>query len=164
MITDSNIGESVYTLIELPLGDLGYDVVRIRVNKGRGSSKILQIMIENKDNREVTVKDCEKASYNISALFDVEDIIDFPYNLEVSSPGIDRPLTRLKDFEKHVGEEMKMETSMLVDGNRKFLGIIDDVEGNKIFLKLKEETEEKILSVDFDCIKKAKLVLSNKIF
>lgn len=157
MITDGNISENIYKLIELPLSELGYEVVRIRFGERGGSDMVLQIMIENKNESIVTIKDCEKASVNISAILDVEDIISSSYNLEVSSPGIDRPLTRLKDFSNSLGKKIKIELFEQIEGRKRFSGSVDKVEESNIFFKLDDQDE--IISIKFGDMKKAKLVL-----
>ena len=95
-------------LVEPSLDSMGYDLVRVRVT-GSGQPT-LQIMAERKDRQDMTVEDCANISRNLSAVLDVEDPISESYALEVSSPGMDRPLTRLEDYERFAGFEAKIET------------------------------------------------------
>ena len=158
----------IYTLIASSLGRLGYEVVRVKMLE-EGGRHILQIMLDCTDGRQITVEDCEKASKQISALLDVEDPIAEQYDLEVSSPGIDRPLTRRKDFERFKNLEIKVETRIPVNGQKRFRGrlkgLIDD---NDILLTsnvvaLGGAQEEIEIRIPFDAIAKAKLILNDEL-
>ena len=144
-------------LIEPPLNSMGYDLVRVRVT-GSGHPT-LQIMAERKDRQVMTVEDCAKISRNLSAVLDIEDPISEAYSLEVSSPGMDRPLTRLEDYERFAGCEAKIETKRPYDGNRKFTGRLAGVHGKSIAIG-GESGEAKI---HFDQIARAKLVLTDEL-
>ncbi len=112
---DRRIAEIITPVIE----DLGYELVRVRLMTGKEST--LQIMAQRPDG-SIEVDDCAAISTAVSAILDVEDPIVDAYTLEVSSPGIDRPLTRLKDFDRWIGFEAKIETEELIDGRRRFKG------------------------------------------
>ena len=112
---DKRLAEIVTPVIE----GLGFELVRLRLMSGK--TKTLQIMAERPDG-SIDVDDCGQISTAVSALMDVEDPIEDNYALEVSSPGIDRPLTRLKDFDTWQGYEAKLETTELIDGRRRFKG------------------------------------------
>ena len=109
-------------IIEESVKELGFTLVRIKFSGGQVGRNKLQIMTEPKDGREMTVKDCEILSRHISALLDVEDPIASAYVLEVSSPGIDRPLTRIEDFDRFNGELAKITLRLMLDGRRRFRG------------------------------------------
>jgi ribosome maturation factor RimP len=107
-------------MIEPSLEGMGYDLVRVLL-QGR-QNPVLQIMAERKDGAAMTVEDCADISRQVSALLDVDDPIAGAYSLEVSSPGIDRPLTRPKDYETYAGFEAKLETNEPLEGRKRFRG------------------------------------------
>ncbi len=143
-------------IIEPAAGNLGFEIVRL---KWIGDT--LQIMIDQHNGATITVDDCEKVSHTVSALLDVEDIIDKAYRLEVSSPGIDRPLTRLKDFENWQGFETKIDTREPVEGRKKFKGTVTRVGEEDIDFKLKGE--ETVFTIPYAKIHEAKLVLNDEL-
>ena len=112
----------VIQIIEEAVNELGFNLVRVRFSGGQGSRNQLQIMAEPKKEREMTVEDCQMLSRHISALLDVDDPIVSAYVLEISSPGIDRPLTRLEDFDRFNGELVKIVLRLMLDGRRRFQG------------------------------------------
>ncbi len=138
--------------------DLGLELVRLRLMAGR--TPTLQIMAQRPDG-SMEVEDCARLSTAISAVLDVEDPITDAYHLEVSSPGIDRPLTRLKDFSEWVGHEAKLETEELIDGRRRFKGILAGVEGDEVLLELDDAKEPVTIGLRFDWLSDAKLVLTD---
>lgn len=154
MVLESKIEE----LIGPSLEAMGFLVVRIRIIGG-GENKTLQIMIDRTDEQPISVDDCALASRNASAILDVDDPINGAYLLEVSSPGIDRPLTKERDFERYAGFEAKVELQDVQDGQRRFrgrlLGCADGV------VKLLTETGE--TSLPFGTIAAAKLVLTDEL-
>jgi ribosome maturation factor RimP len=107
-------------MIEPSLEGMGYELVRVLM-QGR-QRPVLQIMAERKDAKAMTVEDCADISRQVSALLDVDDPIETAYSLEVSSPGIDRPLTRPKDYETYAGFEAKLETAEPLEGRKRFRG------------------------------------------
>jgi ribosome maturation factor RimP len=145
----------VEDLLAPALDALGYAIVRVQLNTGRRAT--LQIMAERRDGAAMSVDDCTQISRAASALLDVEDPISGPYDLEVSSPGIDRPLTRLQDFERFAGFEAKLETDRLLDGRRRFRGRILGVAEGELIRVRDGEVE---YAVPFDAVAKAKLVLT----
>jgi ribosome maturation factor RimP len=147
---DRRMAEIITPVIE----DMGYELVRVRLMSGKES--ILQIMADRPDGG-IEVDDCAKISQAISAVLDVEDPIIEAYTLEVSSPGIDRPLTRLKDFEMFEGYEAKIETADLIDGRRRFKGQLAGIEGNEVLINVEEGT----IGLQFDWLSDAKLVLTD---
>ncbi len=144
-------------LVEPPLDAMGYELVRVRVTGG--GHPTLQVMAERKDRREMTVEDCAEISRNLSALLDVEDPIPEAYALEVSSPGIDRPLMRLQDYERFAGFEARIETKRPRDGRRKFTGRLAGVRGQCVAIG--GETGE--AEIPFDEIERAKLMLTDEL-
>jgi len=118
---------------------------------------VLQIMADRPDGG-IEVDDCAKISRAVSAVLDVEDPISGEYVLEVSSPGIDRPLTRLKDFQTYAGHEAKLETHEMIDGRRRFKGVLQGVEDGEILVEIEEDT---VIGLDFDMLSDAKLVLTD---
>jgi len=149
---DRRMAEIITPVIE----DLGYELVRIRLMSGK--TTILQVMAD-KPNGGIEVDDCAVISNAISAVLDVEDPILDAYALEVSSPGIDRPLTRLKDFAMFEGYEAKIETSELIDGRRRFKGELAGVEGEEVLINIEEGT----IGLQFDWLSDAKLVLTDEL-
>jgi ribosome maturation factor RimP len=122
-------------------------------------NKTLQIMAERIDKGEMTVEDCASISREISAILDVEDPISDAYALEVSSPGIDRPLVRLKDFERYAGFDARVDMNFLVEGRKKFKGKLLGIQDDKIEIRVKEETFE----LPFGEIRRAKLLLTQEL-
>ncbi len=142
-------------LIAPALGDMGYEIVRI-VFSGRPAR--LQIMAERQDRRGMTVEDCAEISRAVNALLDVEDPIPGHYHLEVSSPGIDRPLTRLTDFERFAGFEARVEMRQPSDGRRRYSGRLRGLAGTAVRL---ETAAGEQVELPFEEISKAKLVLTD---
>ena len=138
------------------LEGLGYELIRIRLMGG--NTKTLQIMADKPDGG-IEVDDCATISTNVSAVLDVEDPITENYALEVSSPGIDRPLTRLKDFAAWAGYEVKLETDELIDGRRRFKGILAGTEDDDVLVEIEEGT----IGLKFDWLSDAKLVLTDEL-
>ncbi|MGH6947236.1 MAG: ribosome maturation factor RimP, partial [Kiloniellales bacterium] len=145
----------VEALIAPALGALGYEIVRVILTGER--RPVLQIMVERQDGVAIGVEDCAEVSRTVSALLDVEEPITSAYTLEVSSPGIDRPLTRLADFERFAGFEARVELNAPRDGRRRFSGRLLGVAGETV--RLKSDTGE--VALPFDAIAKAKLLLTD---
>lgn len=134
---------------------MGYDIVRILM-VGSGADQTLQIMAERPDGT-MLIDDCSRLSQALSALLDVEDLIPDAYVLEVSSPGIDRPLTRLKDFENYKDNEARIELSVPQNGQKKFRGMLRGLDGENVQI----ETDTGMASLPFRDIDKAKLILTD---
>ena len=149
---DRRMAEIITPVIE----DLGYELVRVRLMSGKNT--ILQIMAD-KPEGGIEVDDCAKISTAVGATLDVEDPIVDEYALEVSSPGFDRPLTRLKDFENFEGYEAKIETTELIDGRRRFKGQLAGIDGNDVLINVEEGT----IGLQFDWLSDAKLVLTDEL-
>ena len=142
--------------------DMGYRLVRVRINGDNGCT--LQIMAENARG-EFTIEDCERFSNEISPILDVEDPINREYHLEVSSPGIDRPLVRLSDFAQWIGHEAKIELANMVDGRRRYRGTIEAVEGNKVLIHLPDVPEggQQVHEIEIENLAEAKLMMTDKL-
>lgn len=154
---DRRLAEIISPVIE----DMGFELVRIRLMSGK--TQTLQIMAE-RPTGGIEVDECADISTAISAVLDVEDPILDSYALEVSSPGIDRPLTRLKDFETYEGWEAKLETSELIDGRRRFKGELAGVEGDEVLVNVEGSSEGEdtvTLGLKFDWLSDAKLLLTD---
>jgi ribosome maturation factor RimP len=149
---DRRLAEIITPVIE----DLGYELVRVRLMSGKET--VLQIMADKPDGG-IEVDDCAAISTAVSATLDVEDPILDAYTLEVSSPGIDRPLTRLKDFEMFEGYDAKIETDELIDGRRRFKGILAGIDGDEILINVAEGT----IGLRFEWLSEAKLVLTDEL-
>jgi ribosome maturation factor RimP len=149
---DRRIAEIITPVVE----DMGFEVVRVRLMTGKES--ILQIMVQRPDG-QIEVDECGQISTAISAVMDVEDPILDVYTLEVSSPGIDRPLTRMKDFDQWEGFEAKVETDELIDGRRRFKGQLAGTEGDEVLITIAEGT----IGLKFEWLSDAKLVLTDEL-
>lgn len=137
----------------------GYEIVRLRL-MGSDHARRLQIMAETPDG-EMNVEDCAKLSRAVSEILDAADPIKGEYTLEVSSPGVDRPLTRLKDFVTYEGFEAKIELDRMAEGRKRFRGQLVGVEDDNVAIDL--EGEEETALVPFAWIVEAKLVLNDKL-
>ena len=156
-MTGSDLSSRIERILAPSLEAMGYEIVRVQLTGGR--SPTLQIMVERVDSRPLTVDDCAAVSRAASALLDVEDPIAGAYCLEISSPGIDRPLVRPKDFERFAGHEVKVETGAAVDGRRRFRGRLVGLAGDHVKLDMPEGPAELPLSA----IHKARLVLTDEL-
>ena len=156
LIAKAAIDKRMASIVQPVIEDLGYELVRLRLMSGKSTT--LQIMAE-RPNGGIEVDDCAIISSEVSAILDVEDPIEAEYALEVSSPGIDRPLTRLKDFSAWAGFEAKLETSELIDGQRRFKGMLRGVEGNEVLIEIQQGT----IGLDFEWLTEAKLVLTDEL-
>ncbi len=153
----NQVHDRVRRLVEEPLTEMGYEVVRVNLS---GSSRpILQIMAERIDGATMTVDDCTDISHTVSLLLDTEDPIAGAYALEVSSPGIDRPLTRPKDFERFAGFEVRMETRWPIEGRRRFRGRLKGLKDGLIAVA----TDKGDAEVPFEDVVKAQLVLTDEL-
>lgn len=135
----------------------GYEIVRLRLMGGQ-TARRLQIMAERPDG-DMNVEDCTRLSRAVSQILDAADPIQGEYLLEVSTPGIDRPLTRLKDFASYEGLEARIELDRLAEGRKRFKGQLAGVEGDAIGIDLEGESDTAL--IPFDWIVEAKLVLTD---
>lgn len=150
---ENRISDIVRPVIE----DMGYALVQAKMTSD-DKRNILQILAEDPKTHNLGVDDCAKLSRAVSAMLDVEDPIAGAYTLEMSSPGIDRPLTRTQDFETYKGLEAKIELDMPIEGQKKFRGFLQGLtEENEISLK----TDQGMVAFSPDSVHKAKLVLTD---
>lgn len=164
-IVEVGAAASVAALIEPMLHDLGFRLVRVTITGKEG--KTLQIMAERPDGT-ITIDDCETISRQVSPLLDVHDPVAGAYRLEVSSPGIDRPLVRASDFEDWAGFEAKLELSEPVDGRRRFKGVLDGydatVSGGEVRIECElPEVGRQVLGLPARLVRDAKLVLTDEL-
>lgn len=150
----------IFQLIRGPAEAAEFEIVRVRYGLHDGHT--LQIMAERPDGT-MTVADCEALSKLLSALLDVEDPIPGEYNLEISSPGIDRPLTRVKDFARWAGFEAKLELMEAIDGRKRFRGLLHGFEDGEVLIEHEVEgfAEPQVIGLPFRRISEAKLTMSD---
>jgi len=154
LIAKASLDKRLAGIVSPIIEGLGFELVRIRLMSAKHTT--LQIMVERPEGG-IEVDDCAAISNAVSAVLDVEDPIEGEYALEVSSPGIDRPLTRLKDFDTWTGYEAKLETTTLIDGRKRFKGVLRGTEGGEVLIEIPEGT----IGLKFDWLAEAKLVLSD---
>ena len=147
---DKKLAELLNPILE----DLGFEMVRVRLSNGNPST--LQIMADRLDG-QIGVDELAEINTSVGTVLDVEDPIPENYTLEISSPGIDRPLTRKKDFDSFQGFEAKIETTELIDGRRRFRGVLAGVNNDEILINLEEGT----VGLKFTWLSEARLVLSD---
>jgi ribosome maturation factor RimP len=155
--TSEGKAAEVERLIAPAIEAMGYDIVRVQLSGG--DRLCLQIMAERRSDGSMNVDDCAAVSRAVAAILDVEDPIDSAYTLEVSSPGIDRPLTRLTDFERFAGFEARVEMALPVDGRKKFRGRLLGIRGEDIVMVC----EEAEVALPFEAVHRAKLVLTDEL-
>ena len=149
-------------IIEPEAQALGFDLVRVRMIGG-ASDPTLQVMAERPDTRQLTIEDCTDLSHRLSDRFDAleaagRDPIDHAYRLEVSSPGIDRPLTRLKDYQDWAGHEARLRLVEPIDGRKQLTGILQGVDNGEIVIDVKKHAT---MRVGFDAVADAKLLMTD---
>lgn len=154
MLAKAPIDRRLADIVRPTVEGMGFSLVRVRLMGGRRST--LQVMAERPDGR-MEIDDCAELSRALSAALDVEDPIDGEYTLEVSSPGIDRPLTRLEDFDRWKGWVAKLETDALIDGRKRFTGTLEGLDGDAVLIALDGGPAR----VPFAALSDAKLVLTD---
>ena len=147
---DKKLAELLNPILE----DLGFEMVRVRLSNGNPST--LQIMADRLDG-QIGVDELAEINTSVGTVLDVEDPIPENYTLEISSPGIDRPLTRKKDFDSFQGFEAKVETTELIDGRRRFRGVLAGVNNDEVLINLEEGT----IGLKFTWLSDARLILSD---
>ncbi len=160
LIARTAMDQRLAALITPVIEGLGFELVRLRLMAGR--TRTLQIMADRPEGG-IEVDDCARISTAVSAMLDVEDPLEEAYTLEVSSPGIDRPLTRLKDFADWEGYEARVETSELIDGQRRFRGVLAGVEGDEVLIEIAENDAPVTIGLKFAWLSDAKLVLTDEL-
>lgn len=157
IIRETGLDARVARVVMPSLDGLGFRLVRVRVTAQNGCT--VQVMAERPDGT-LTIEDCEAISHAVSPALDVDDPINKAYHLEVSSPGIDRPLVRREDFERWSGHEAKLETAIPIDGRRRWRGTILGLEGDDVRIRMAEIGAEKV-SVPLGELSDARLVLTD---
>jgi ribosome maturation factor RimP len=161
-IKETGLEARISRIVEPVANGLGYALVRVKITPENGCT--LQIMAEDEHGR-FTITDCENLSKDLSPVLDVEDPIDREYHLEVSSPGIDRPLVRKRDYERFIGHEAKVELLDMINGRKRFRGDIFAVDDEGVTIRLPDapggtDPDHKLA---FNTIAEAKLVMTDKL-
>ncbi len=161
-IKETGLETRIAAIVEPVANDLGYALVRVKVTQENGCT--LQIMAEDADGR-FAITDCERLSKDLSPVLDVEDPIDREYHLEVSSPGIDRPLVRARDFRTYIGHEAKIELGDPLDGRKRFRGIIEAATDDSVTIKLPDmpKGNDPNFVLPLASLAEAKLVMTDKL-
>jgi ribosome maturation factor RimP len=157
-IRETGVAAEVAALIEAPLSDLGFQLIRVMISGRNGTT--VQIMSERPDGT-MTVEDCALVSRNLSPLLDAYDPIQGQYTLEVSSPGMDRPLVRASDFDAWAGHEAKIETRVLIQGRKRFRGLLQGLAGDGVGLALSSDQGGGVVNLPIEDIADARLVLTD---
>ncbi len=150
--------KDIETIIRPSIEHLGFELVRVKMMDASGR-KVLQIMIERTDATGINVDDCALVSNTVSALLDVNDPIKHEYNLEVTSPGIDRPLVKIEDFNRFAGFEAKIETMIMVNGRKRWRGLLQGIADDDVLINVDGELH----NVPFARIGNAKLILNDEL-
>jgi ribosome maturation factor RimP len=159
----SHFIESISNLIEPTINDLGFDLVKIIV-RNIGTNVVLELLVEPNDGTSLTIAQCRTISNNVSALLDVEDIISDKYYLEVSSPGVERPLVKLKDYQRFIGRAVRIRLKKIVDGASHYKGIVSKVVEDPQTSIYIQTDDGKEVAIPFDMIKGAHLVITDEMF
>lgn len=160
LITETGLDQRLADIIEPVLVDIGFRLIRVRMLNQNGMT--MQVMAEKSDGT-MTVEDCEQVSMAISPVLDVEDPIDKEYHLEVSSPGIDRPLVRKSDFTRWQGHLVKCETSIMIGNRKRFRGKIVEADADGFTIERDQIAygEEQKVTIPFTALSDAKLILTD---
>lgn len=160
LVAKTAIDQRLAEILTPTIEGMGFELVRIRLMGGK--TRTLQIMADRPEGG-IEVEDCARISTAVSAVLDVEDPLEDAYILEVSSPGIDRPLTRFKDFEVWKGWEARIETGELIDGRRRFKGTLAGTEADEVLIEIEEGAETLTIGLKFDWLSDAKLILTDEL-
>ena len=160
LIAKTAIDRRLAEIIQPVIEGMGFELVRLRLQGGKTAT--LQIMADRPEGG-INVEDCAEISTAVSATLDVEDPLEDAYHLEVSSPGIDRPLTRLKDFATFEGYDARLETNQPIDGRKRFKGVLAGVDGDEVLLNIEERGETVTVGLNFDLLSDAKLLLTDEL-
>lgn len=158
LVARTTIDRRLAGIVKPAVEAAGFELVRVRLMSGK--TRILQIMADRAEGG-IEIDELGEITTLVSAALDVEDPLEEAYVLEVSSPGIDRPLTRLKDFEVWSGHEARLETTELIDGRRRFKGILQGVEDGEVLIEIEDKGEPVTIGLKFDWLSDAKLVLTD---
>ena len=153
----NSLVEKIEAAIAPSITGMGFNLIQVKFMDGK-KSQTLQIMAERPDG-SMGLEDCAMISRQVSAVLDVEDMIPTAYRLEVSSPGIDRPLVKIADYEKYIGHQAKIETVLPINGRKRFAGVLKAVDGSDVVITV----DNKDHALPFADIQAAKLVLTDKL-
>ncbi len=161
-IKETGLEARIARIVEPVANELGYALVRVKVTPENGTT--LQIMAEDKSGR-FAISDCERLSKELSPVLDVEDPIEREYHLEVSSPGIDRPLVRARDFKAYIGHEVKIELTDMIEGRKRFRGIITAADEESVTITLPDAPldQSRDHRLPLNMLSEAKLVMTDKL-
>ncbi|MFA5948839.1 MAG: ribosome maturation factor RimP [Hyphomicrobium sp.] len=160
-VRETGVAAELAELVEPVLESLGYRLVRVEISGRDG--KTVQIMAERPDGT-MTIEDCEAVSRALSPVLDVHDVVSDAYRLEISSPGIDRPLVRPSDFEDWAGSEAKIELTKPIDGRRRVRGTLEGFEDGEVRIEADlGEEGHKLIGLDIAMIASARLVLTDEL-
>lgn len=160
LVARTTIDRRLAGIVKPAVEAAGFELVRVRLMAGK--TRTLQIMADRPDGG-IEIDELGQITTLVSAVLDVEDALEDAYVLEVSSPGIDRPLTRLKDFDVWSGNEARVETTELIDGRRRFKGLLQGVEGDEVLIEIEEKGEPVTIGLKFEWLSDAKLVLTDEL-
>ena len=158
LIAKTALDKRIAAIVAPVIEDMGFELVRLRLMGGKTAT--LQVMADRPEGG-IEVDELARISTALSATLDVEDPISDEYTLEVSSPGIDRPLTRLKDFDTWADYEARIETEELIDGQRRFKGTLAGTEGDEVLIEIEQGAETPTIGLKFDWLSDAKLILTD---
>jgi ribosome maturation factor RimP len=165
MVAKAPVDQHLARIVEPTIEGMGFRLVRLRLMGGKRIT--LQIMAERAPDTEgagtMEVEDCATLSRALSAALDVEDPIEREYRLEVSSPGIDRPLTRLEDFRRWEGYQARLETAEMIGGRKRFKGVLAGVEGTQVLIEIDDPDIDGAIGLEFDWLADARLVLTDEL-
>jgi ribosome maturation factor RimP len=159
-INETGVAADIAAVVEPVLQDMGFRIVRVTISGRNGTT--VQIMAERPDGT-ITVEDCADISRQLSPLLDAHDPIAGHYALEISSPGIDRPLVRPSDFEAWAGHEAKIETKELIAGRRRFRGVLQGLDGSDVRLEVPPDQGGPQVALPIRLIDEARLVLTDEL-
>jgi ribosome maturation factor RimP len=160
-MSETGLAAEIAALVEPVLGELGFRLVRIVVSGRNGAT--LQVMAERPDGT-ITVEECAEISRRLSPVLDVQDPIRGPYTLEISSPGIDRPLVRPSDFEDWAGYEAKIELKEALAGRKRFRGVLEGVEGEEVRIEVEiDQLGRQVVGLPIRLVGEARLVLTDEL-
>ncbi|MBN8292262.1 ribosome maturation factor RimP [Rhodobacter sp. NTK016B] len=160
LVARAAVDRRLASIVKPAVEAAGFELVRLRLMAGK--TRTLQIMADRPDGG-IEIDELGEITTLVGAVLDVEDPLEDPYVLEVSSPGIDRPLTRLKDFEAWSGYEARLETNELIDGRRRFKGTLQGVEENEVLIEIEDHGEPVIIGLQFEWLSDAKLILTDEL-
>ena len=160
-IGETGLAGEIAALAEPVLGDLGFRLVRVTLSGHNGAT--VQIMAERPDGT-ITIEECAEISRQLSPVLDAHDPMPGSYALEISSPGIDRPLVRRSDFDDWIGYEAKLETRTLIDGRKRFRGLLQGLDGDETRIEIEDDQAgRRIVNLPIANIAEARLVLTDEL-